>query len=165
VSNSGSLASLGVAANSVSLASGRRLLAEIFEDIVIGQATAPSVLNSLNGRMTCRAFREFDIRFRLQVIHQTIVEGMRDFGGAIDFGKFVTRQAAPAFVIKRCGLRTVKILQVENRATQQFGEKFAFCNAVAVEVSEHCHRLTRGRVQIVVGYVIVFPIDPFSSEP
>jgi len=85
---------------------------------------------------------------------------MPGFRGAFNVGKFVTRQAAPAFVIKRCRLRTVKILQVENRATQQFGEKFESYNAVSVEVSEPCHRLVRQCVQIVVGYVNVFPIDP-----
>jgi len=39
-------------------------------------------------------------------------------------------------MIEGFGLRTVKILQVKNRATQQFGEKFALRNAIAVEVSE-----------------------------
>ena len=85
---------------------------------------------------------------------------MRGFGCAIDVGKFVTRQAAPAFMIEICGLRTVEILHVKNRATQEFSEKFAFCNAVAVEVSEPCYRLAHERVEIVVGYVPVIPIEP-----
>jgi len=54
-------------------------------------------------------------------------------------------------MIEGCGLRTVEILQVKNRATQQFGEKFAFCNAIAVEVSEPRYRLAQDRVQIVIG--------------
>jgi len=68
--------------------------------------------------MTCHVFRAPYIRFRLQVEHQPIVEGMRGFGCAIDVWKFVTRQAAPACMIEGCGLRTVEILQVKNRATQ-----------------------------------------------
>jgi len=63
-------------------------------------------------------------------------------------------------MIEGCGLRTVEILQVRNRATQQFGEKFAFCNAVAVEVSEPRYRLAHDRVQIVIGYMPVLPIEP-----
>jgi len=60
-------------------------------------------------------------------------------------------------MIEGCGLRTVQIVQVRNRATQQFGEKFAFRNAITVEVSEPRYRLTHDHVQIVIGYV------PFSS--
>jgi len=85
---------------------------------------------------------------------------MRGFGDAIDVGKFVTRHVAPPFMIKRCRLKTLKILQVGNRANQQFGEKFAFCNAVAVKVSEPGHRHARHCVQIVIGYVTVFPFEP-----
>ena len=62
-------------------------------------------------------------------------------------------------MIKRYRPRTVKILHVQNRTTQQFGEKFAFCNAVAVQVSDPGHRLARDRVQIVAGHVIVFQIE------
>jgi len=40
------------------------------------------------------------MRFHLQVVHQPITEGMRGFVGEIDVGKYVTKQAAPAFVIK-----------------------------------------------------------------
>jgi len=94
------------------------------------------------------------------VVHQPIIEGKRGICGKIDVEKFVTRQAAPAYMIKRYRLRTVKILQVEIRATQQFGEKFEFCNAIAVEVSDPGHRLARERVQIVVGYVAAIPIEP-----
>jgi len=60
--------------------------------------------------MTYDNFRAFDIKFLLQVIHQTIVEGMSCFGDAINVGNFVTKQAAPAFIIERFRLRTVKIL-------------------------------------------------------
>ena len=74
------------------------------------------------------------------MVHQPIVEGMRCFGSAVDVRKFVTRQAAPENMFEGCGLRTVEILQVKNRATLQFGDKFAFCNAVAVEVSEPRYR-------------------------
>ena len=81
----------------VSVASGLRLLEDIVEGGVIGQPTARSVLSSLNkfGRMTRHVFRAPYIRFRLQVVHQPIVEGMRGFGSAIDVWKFVTRQTAP----------------------------------------------------------------------
>ena len=110
--------------------------------------------------MTCHVRRAFCIRFRLQVVHQPIVEGKSGFGCAIDGEKFVTRQSASAFMVKRFRSKSVNILQVENKATQQFGEKFAFCNAVAVEVSEPDHRLGRDRVEIVVGYLTLFPIEP-----
>jgi len=63
-------------------------------------------------------------------------------------------------MIEGCGLNTVEILQVKNRATQQFGEKFAFYNAIAVEVGEPRYRLCHDRVQIVIGYVPVLPIEP-----
>jgi len=72
----------------------------------------------------------------------------------------MTRKAAPAFMNESRGLRRVKILQVENRATQKFGEKFAFCDAIAVDVSEPCHRLAHDREQFVVVYVTVVPIEP-----
>jgi len=85
---------------------------------------------------------------------------MRGFGGPIDVWKYVTRQAAPDCMIEGCGLRTVEILQVKNRATQQFGEKLAFCNAIAVELSEPRYRRAHDRVQIVIGYVSVLPINP-----
>jgi len=85
---------------------------------------------------------------------------MRGFGSAIDVSKFLTRQAAPECMIEGCGLMTDEILQVKNRATQQFGEKFAFCNAIAVEVSEPRYRLAHDRVHIVIGYVPVLPIEP-----
>jgi len=71
--------------------------------------------------MTYHVFTAFYITFRLKVVQKQFVEEMRSFGGAIDVGKFVTRQTAPAFVIKSCGLRTVEILKVQNRATQYFG--------------------------------------------
>ena len=48
------------------------------------------------------------IRFRKQVEHQPIVEGMRGFGCAIDVWKFVTRQAAPACMIEGFGLGQLK---------------------------------------------------------
>jgi len=63
-------------------------------------------------------------------------------------------------MIEGCGLRIVEILQVKYRATQQFGEKFAFCNALAVEVSEPRYRLAHDRVQIVISLVPVLPIEP-----
>jgi len=63
-------------------------------------------------------------------------------------------------VIKRCGLRTVEILQVKNRVTLHFGEKKAFFNAIAVEVNEPWYRLANDCVEIVVGYVSVFPFEP-----
>ena len=85
---------------------------------------------------------------------------MRGFGSAIDVWKFVTTQDAPKCMIEGCGLRTVEILQVKNRATQQFREKFAFCNAIAVEVSEPRYRLDHDSVQIVIGYVPVLAIEP-----
>ena len=58
------------------------------------------------------------------------------------------------------GLRTVPILQVKNRATQQFGEKFAFRNTIAVEVRESRYRLAHDHLQIEIGYVPVLPIEP-----
>jgi len=85
---------------------------------------------------------------------------MRGFGCAIDVWKFVTRKAAPACMIEGCRLRTVEILQVKNRATQQFGEKFEFRNAMALEVSEPNYRLAHDHVHIVIGYVPVLPIEP-----
>jgi len=63
-------------------------------------------------------------------------------------------------MIEGCGLRTVEIMQVKYRATQEFGEKFAFCNDIVVEVSEPRYRLAHNRVQIVIGYVPVLPIEP-----
>jgi len=39
-------------------------------------------------------------------------------------------------MIEGCGLRTVEILQVKDRVTQYFGEKFAFRFAITVEASE-----------------------------
>ena len=48
----------------------------------------------------CHVFRAPYIRFRLQVVNQTIVEGMRRFDSAIDVWKFVTRQAAPESMIE-----------------------------------------------------------------
>jgi len=42
---------------------------------------------------------------------------MRDIGCAIDIVKFMTKKAAPAFMIESRWLRTVKILQVEDGAT------------------------------------------------
>jgi len=96
----------------------------------------------------------------MQLLQQPIVEEMPGFGSAIDVWKFLTRQAAPEFMIEEYSLRTVEILQVKNRATQQCGEKFEFCNAVAVEVSEPRYRLAHDRVQIVIGYVPVLPIEP-----
>jgi len=63
-------------------------------------------------------------------------------------------------MIERYGLRTVEILHVKNRATQEFGEKFAFRNAIAVVVSEHRKRLAHDLVQTVIGYVPVLPIEP-----
>ena len=68
--------------------------------------------------MACHVFRTFYIRFSVQVVHQTIIEGMRGFGCAIDIVKFMTRKAAPAFMTESRGLKTVKILQVENGATE-----------------------------------------------
>ena len=49
-------------------------------------------------------------------------------------------------MIEGFGLRTVEILQVKNRATQKFGEKFAFLNALAVEVNEPRYRLAHDHV-------------------
>jgi len=63
-------------------------------------------------------------------------------------------------MIKGCGLRTVEFLQVNNRATQQVGEKFAFRNAIEVGVSETRYRLAHDHVQIVLVYVAVLPIKP-----
>ena len=68
--------------------------------------------------MASHVFRTFYIRFSLQVVHPPIIEGMHGFGCAIDIVKFMTMKAAPAFMIESHGLRTVKILQVENGATQ-----------------------------------------------
>jgi len=85
---------------------------------------------------------------------------MRGFGCPIDIVKFMTSKAAPAFMIESRGLRTVKILQVDNGATQYFGEKFAFRDAIAVEVSEPCYRLAHDREQFVAVYVNVVPIEP-----
>jgi len=64
-------------------------------------------------------------------------------------------------MIYGCGLRTVEILQVKNRATQEFGEKFTFRNAIAVEVIEPRYRLAQDHVQIVIGYVPTLLIEPF----
>ena len=60
----------------------------------------------------------FKIKFRLRVLEQQIVVGICVLGGAIDIGKFVTRQAVPALMIKRCRQRKVKILQIENGAPE-----------------------------------------------
>ena len=140
MSNSGGRKRLGSDASGegVSVASGRRLLVDIVEGRVMGQLTARSVLSSSKqfGRMTCHIFMAPYKRFRLQVEHQRIVEGMRGFGCAIDVPKFVIRQVAPAFMIEGCRMRIVDILQVKNRATRQFGEKVPFRNAIAVEMSE-----------------------------
>jgi len=73
--------------------------------------------------MTCHVFRASYIRIRLQVEHQPRVERICGFGYPIGVGKFVTRQVAPACMFEGCGLKTVEILQVKNRVTQQFGEK------------------------------------------
>jgi len=122
VLNSDSLTRLGADASDddVSVASGRRLLGDNDEDKVIGQPPARPVLSSWNkiGSMTWHVFRATYIRYRLQVEHQPIVEGMNGFGCAIEVRKFVTRHAAPASMIERYGLRTVEILQVNNRGTQ-----------------------------------------------
>jgi len=96
----------------------------------------------------------------MQVEYQQIVEGMRCFGSAIDAWKFVSRQAVPECMIEGCGLRTVEILQVKNWANQQFCEKFAFCNAIAVALSEPRYRLAHDLLQILIGYVPVLPIEP-----
>jgi len=85
---------------------------------------------------------------------------MGGVGCAIDVWKFVTRQAAPACMIEGCGQRKVEILQVKNRATQQFGEKFVFRNAITVEVIEPRHHIAHDHVQIMIGYVSVLPIEP-----
>jgi len=61
-------------------------------------------------------------------------------------------------MIERYGLRTVEILQIKNRATQQLGEKFAFLNVIAVEESEPRYRLIHDHVEIVIGYLPVLPI-------
>jgi len=50
--------------------------------------------------MTRHVFRAPYVRFRLQVVHQPIVERMRGFGIAIDVWKFVTWQAAPECMIE-----------------------------------------------------------------
>jgi len=60
--------------------------------------------------MTCHVFRAPYVRFRLQVEHQPIVEGMRGFGCAIGVWKFVTRQTALAYMIEGFWLRTVGIM-------------------------------------------------------
>ena len=39
--------------------------------------------------MTCHVLRAFDIRFRLQVVHQQIAQRMRGFGRAVGIKKFV----------------------------------------------------------------------------
>jgi len=62
-------------------------------------------------------------------------------------------------MIEGCGPRTVEILQVKNRVTSWFGEKFAFCNSIAVEVSEPRYRLAHDHVQIVIGLVPFLQIE------
>jgi len=66
----------------------------------------------------CHFLRTMYIRFRLQMVHQPIVERVRGFGCAIYVGKFLTRHVAPVFMIERFWQRAIKILQVENQATQ-----------------------------------------------
>jgi len=96
------------------------------------------------------------------VEHQPIVDEMRSLGCAIDVWKFVTGQAVPAGMIEEFGLRSVEILQVKNRATQYFCEKFAFRKDIEVEVSESRYRLAQYHVHIVIGYVSVLQIEPVS---
>jgi len=48
--------------------------------------------------------------FLLQIGHQTIVEGMRGFGCAREFGKIVAGQGTPALVIERVWRGAVDIL-------------------------------------------------------
>jgi len=60
--------------------------------------------------MTHHVGRAFEEIFLLQIIHQTILEGMRGFVCAREFGKLVAGQDTPAFVIERVGRRAIDIL-------------------------------------------------------
>jgi len=51
--------------------------------------------------MTCHIGRALDEIFFLQIVHQTIVQGMRDYVCARVFGKSVAGQSTPVLVIER----------------------------------------------------------------
>ena len=53
------------------------------------------------GSMTCDIGRALVEIFLLQIVYQPVVEGMRSFGCAREFGKLVTGQGTPALVIER----------------------------------------------------------------
>jgi len=60
--------------------------------------------------MKCLIGWALDEIFLLQIIHQTIVEGMRGFGCAREFSKLVAGQGTPALVSERVGRGATDIL-------------------------------------------------------
>jgi len=60
--------------------------------------------------MTCHVGRSLEVIFLLQIVHQPIVEGMRGFNCASEFGKLVAGQGTPAVVFEGVWRGAIDIL-------------------------------------------------------
>jgi len=60
--------------------------------------------------MTCHIGRALDEIFLLQIIYQAVVNGIRGFGCAREFGKLLTGQGTPVLVIGRVWRGAIDIL-------------------------------------------------------